>query len=256
MSTEEGGLRPGLCSVTFRQLPPDDVLGAAVAAQLDGIEWGGDIHVPPGDEELARRLGQRCADAGIACPSYGSYLAAGKSGRHRLEPVLATAVALGAGNVRVWCPFGAPPGSDDDLFGRAADDLAAWAVAAGEHGLTVSTEFHVDTFTETAESTAALLDAAGRPDNLFTYWQPVRGRDLAAESAAVHLDVSHVHVFQWADDGDRRPLLEGEHWPALLAVLATATRFEGDRYAFLEFVRDDGPEQLIADAEVLRRWLA
>lgn len=249
------GLRPGLCSVTFRARSPEAVIDAAVAARLDGIEWGGDVHVPPGDEASASALAARCADAGVACPSYGSYLAAGKSARHRVAPVLATAVALGAANVRVWCPFGAPPGSDADLFTRAADDLAAWSAEAAELALSVSTEFHVDTFTETAESTAALLEAAGRPANLFTYWQPVRGRPLEAEAAMVHADVSHVHVFHWADDGDRRPLGEGERWPALLEGLSARTRFAGDRYAFLEFVRAERTEQLVADAGVLRTWL-
>lgn len=248
--------RPGLCSVTFRKLAPADVIAAAVAGGLEAIEWGADVHVPPGDEATARDVGQRTEDAGLACPSYGSYLAAGASSPDRLAPVLATATALGAANVRVWCPFGARPGSDADLFARTAGDLAVWAAAAADLGLTVSTEFHVDTFTETAAGTHDLLDAAGRPDNLFTYWQPVDGRPLQDEARAVAADVSHVHVFHWVDGGARRPLAEGETWPSLLGVLATGNRFDGDRFAFLEFVRDDDPVQLVADAATLRTWLA
>lgn len=249
------GLRPGLCSVTFRALAPDEVLAAAVAAGLVGIEWGADVHVPPGEEALAASVAARCADAGVACPSYGSYLFAGKSSPDRVTPVLATAQSLGAGNVRVWCPMGAPPGSDGDLFARAADDLAAWASRAADLGLTVSTEFHAGTFTETAEGALALLAAAGRRPNLFTYWQPVAGRPLEDEAEAVRADVSHVHVFHWTETGERRPLAEGGRWPALLGELARASRFDGERFAFLEFVRDDEPDQLVADATTLRAWL-
>lgn len=249
-------LRIGLCSVTFRSLTPDDVVDVAVSAGVEGIEWGADVHVPPGDAEAATALARRCGDAGIAIPSYGSYLAAGKSSAAKVAPVLDTAAALGAGNVRVWCPFGSPPGSDGAGFAETAAALAAWSADAEARDLTLSLEFHVDTFTETAASTARLLAAAGRPSNLFTYWQPVRGHDPVAEAAAVAADLSHVHVFHWRDDGERRPLAEGDAtWPTVLSSV-TDGRWAGDRYAFLEFVRGDDPDQLRADAATLRGWLA
>ena len=86
--------RLGLCSVTFRRLSPGEVVAAAVAAGVDGIEWGADVHVPPGDRSVADEVARWCTDAGIACPSYGSYLAAGKSSAARLGPVLASAVSV------------------------------------------------------------------------------------------------------------------------------------------------------------------
>jgi sugar phosphate isomerase/epimerase len=257
-----GPFRLGLCSVTFRALAPAEVIDVAVAAGIEGIEWGADVHVPPGDEHAASAVAKRCAESGVAIPSYGSYLVLGgqddRTGRRarpeRLAQVLATAVELGAGNVRVWCPFGAPPGSDEDLFARAAADLAAWSSSAADAGLTISLEYHVDTFTETAESAAALLAAAGSPPNLFTYWQPVAGRPLLDEARAIADHVSHVHVFHWEAGGERRPLAEGDHWPALLDVLRGPTRWAKERFAFLEFVRDDDPAQLVADAATLRSW--
>ena len=41
-------IRPGLCSITFRDLSVDDVVALAADAGLAGIEWGADRHVPPG----------------------------------------------------------------------------------------------------------------------------------------------------------------------------------------------------------------
>src|SRR5688572_7298364 len=131
-------LRPGVCSVTFRSRSPQEVIDAAVAADLEGIEWGADVHVPPGEDALAADVRRRTEDAGLTCPSYGSYLAAGKSSPERIPTVLATARALGAANVRVWCPFGAPPRSDADLFDRSARDLATWSSMAADVALTIS----------------------------------------------------------------------------------------------------------------------
>ena len=37
-------LKSGLVSVSFRGLAPEEVAKVAVASQLEGIEWGGDVH--------------------------------------------------------------------------------------------------------------------------------------------------------------------------------------------------------------------
>lgn len=37
----------GLVSVSFREERPESILREASAAGLSGIEWGGDVHVPP-----------------------------------------------------------------------------------------------------------------------------------------------------------------------------------------------------------------
>src|SRR5690606_9402260 len=98
-------IRPGLCSVTFRSLPVEEVVRHAAAAGLEGIEWAGDAHVPPGDLDAATHARTVTEEAGLAVTSYGSYLtfvgsdeevhAAGGA-------VIAAARALGAPRIRVW----------------------------------------------------------------------------------------------------------------------------------------------------------
>ena len=39
---------PGLVSVTFRKLSPEEIVQLVVSSGLKGIEWGGDIHLPHG----------------------------------------------------------------------------------------------------------------------------------------------------------------------------------------------------------------
>jgi len=46
--------RPGLVTVTFRQLSPEQIANAAKKAGLQVLEWGGDVHVPAGDTMRAR----------------------------------------------------------------------------------------------------------------------------------------------------------------------------------------------------------
>ena len=151
------------------------------------------------------------------------------------------------------------PGAEPFLSLSARRGVAGDCLANAERGLTVSLEFHSMTLTETAASTNRLLDDVGAP-NLYTYWQPMDGvpvADLVDELAAVRPRLSHLHVFRWRDGGERLALVDGaDLWPEVLSEAEGAGAWEGDRVAFLEFVRDDDPDQLAADAATLLGWLA
>ena len=41
-------LIPGLVSVTFRQLSPEDIIDITYASGLKAVEWGSDVHLPAG----------------------------------------------------------------------------------------------------------------------------------------------------------------------------------------------------------------
>jgi sugar phosphate isomerase/epimerase len=262
----------GLCSVTVRHLGIEEVAKLAAEAGLTAIEWGGDVHVPPGDAAAAKRARVVCAAAGLRCASYGSYLLAdGDGSPDVIATVLDTAVALGAPNVRVWTPFAVEPGSS--RTGEVVDALARVSAEAAARDLAVGLEFHGGTLTATAESVSSLLDAVGAP-NLSTYWQPPywsadrSPADDAAEIKELATRLSHVHVYEWAGAEDRRPLTEGKRrWRAVFDALAeTETDTETDteterpgrpapRCAFLEFVAGDDPRALLRDAATLHELL-
>ena len=94
-------MKPGLVSITFRGLTPQQIINGAVDAGVEGIEWGGDVHVPHGELATAREVAERTRDAGLAVSSYGSYYRFNESDV-QFSHVLATAVALGAPVIRVW----------------------------------------------------------------------------------------------------------------------------------------------------------
>lgn len=250
-------IRPGLCSVTLRALGIDDVARLAGECGLGAIEWGADVHVPPGDAGAAARARAASDAAGVAIASYGSYaFAAAAPDEAETAVVLDTAAALGAPNVRVWAGFGGE--ADTPPSAALVAGLVAFAAGAATRGLTVAMEFHGGTPTATVAGTRALLDAVGAP-NLFTYWQPPYWRGPttpaadAAEITALGARLSHLHVYEWTPHADRLPLADGaERWAA---VLDAVRALDGDRVAFLEFVAGDGPDVLRRDARTLCDWL-
>ncbi|MEL7086971.1 MAG: hypothetical protein AAGL98_00775 [Planctomycetota bacterium] len=64
---------PGLVSVTFRKLTPTQICELAADAGLQGIEWGGDVHVPAGDVGAAKAVAALTRARGLAVAAYGSY---------------------------------------------------------------------------------------------------------------------------------------------------------------------------------------
>ena len=254
-------IRPGLCSVTLRAETVDTVARIAAECGLTDLEWGGDVHVPPGDSAAIARAAAATHAAGARIASYGSYaFALGAPSPTEQEELLDTVVALGAPNVRVWATFGTEPGAPDAV--SLAEELRGFVAEAADRDVTVSFEYHGGTATATVAGTRALLDAVAAP-NVFTYWQPPYWREHqepaadAAEVSGLADRLSHLHVYQWAGPEERRALAEGaDRWRAVLGAATAAGEWSGDRIAFIEFVAGDDPDALRRDAAVLRTWLA
>lgn len=251
-------LQPGLCSVTFRALPVDRVIELAVSAGLHGIEWGADIHVPPADLKRAQHTAATCRDAGLTIPSYGSYIRAGAADpQQALAPVLDTVTELGAANIRVWAGDIGSAEVDAAQRKRVVDALRDCAATAATRHITVSLEYHRNTLTDTLASTTELLREIDHP-NCFSYWQPIpeiSTDDAVAEVRQLSPALSHFHVFHWHAGNVRQPLADAEAFWRTAFAAATPGNWSRQRYAFLEFVRDDDPTQFVNDAAVLNRIL-
>ena len=247
-------IRSGLCSVTFRQLEPARVAVLAADAGLEVIEWGGDVHVPPGDTARAEQVARVTVDAGLAVASYGSYFRATKG--EEITPVLDAAQALGADRVRVWAGrLGSADASDAEKQG-IADRLRDAASAASDRGISLALEFHGGTLTDSAATTLQLLADVDHPA-LSTYWQPrvdAQDADALADYAALRDRVSAVHVFSWWPAAERLRLAEHDDlWRRFFASVSETA--QPPRDALLEFVPDDDPALLAEEAATLRSWI-
>lgn len=251
---------PGLCSVTFRSLSSQAVIDLAAANGIKAIEWGADIHVPPGDLENARDVAARTAEAGLSVSSYGSYIFAPDSTPEDVAAVLETAKALGAGHIRIWPGSRKRPSADYSPGERraVAEALATIARRAHGDGITIGLEYHPNSLTDTLPSALQLMQDLPMP-NLFFYWQPAPGlplEDALTEISALGPRICHLHVFAWLADASRLPLHErAEYWRACMDAMP-ASGWTKTAYAMLEFVKGDGVGQFLEDTVTLRQILA
>lgn len=245
----------GLVSVTFRRLSVDEVIKAAIDAELTCIEWGGDIHVPHGNIKVAKVVAKKTRDHGLSIPCYGSYYRLGDSEKNGLsyEKVLESALALNTSLVRVWA--GALPSAAVTPQYRAMIESEALRVAnlSRQAGCRIAFEYHANTLTDTCASSMALLQAIN--STAMILWQPTS--TLTVDENASDLKnllpwLSHIHAFHQSGSG-RHALSEGrEAWRKYFEVLKAG---KPGRDILLEFVRDDAPSALKQDAAFLHSML-
>ena len=245
--------RTGLTSVTFRQKSIDQIISITRQAGLTGIEWGGDVHLPPGEIQLAAETAKKTHAAGLEVLSYGSYYHGDET--EDFQAVLATAKALGAPVIRVWAGHSTYEESTPEEFTALAKRFAQAAELASKDNIRVSFEYHRGTATQTIDGALALLNAAGHP-NLSCYWQPnpdITQSEQLAEIDALLPFLSNIHVFTWTGANIRHPLSDGtERWLEYLSHLPE----DGSGHdLILEFVQDDREDALLQDAKTLHSWL-
>ena len=254
-------LQSGLVSISFRKLSVREIVDLVARSGLQGIEWGGDVHVPHGDLARAREAAAMTRDAGLTVSSYGSYYRAGEppaDDNPDFQAVLESARALGAPAIRVWSGRRASAAATAAYREQVAVDLCRIGDLAAAAGLTVACEHHGGTLTDTPASARSLYTRLeGHP--VGAYWQP--SLDLTCEENLAALQsllpcLVNLHVFHWvvsAKGRERCALAAGRaDWERYLRLVRPAAR---PHWALLEFVKDDRPEQFLEDAAALRQWL-
>ncbi len=173
-------IQPGLVSITFRQLTPEEIIDLVSQAGLSGIEWGGDIHIPHGDIERAAEVRKMTQEAGLMVAAYGSYYRLGGKDSPKFENVLVSAVALETPKIRVWAGEKSSEAADVNYRQKVIDDAKRIADIAAEKGITIVTEWHGNTLMDKLDSALAFLAEVGR-DNFKTYWQPLVDRPVETQ---------------------------------------------------------------------------
>ncbi len=103
--------------------------------------------------------------------SYGSYYRLTER-QSSFEPVLETAIVLGAPTVRVWAGALGSAHASPEYFAAAADDLVDVSRLAAKAGVAIALELHDGTLTDSIESTCRLVDGANCPTT-SCYWRPL-----------------------------------------------------------------------------------
>ena len=267
-------IRTGLVSVTFRQASPETIIDWAVESGLEAIEWGGDIHVPAGNLDTAYKVGLQTRNRGLTVPTFGSYYRVGLNSKAEKDlpksnldfaKVLATALALRAGTIRVWANVMASEVAGDQDWEDTVTDLIRIRDMAADEGISISLEYHNNTLNDCPEATTRLLTAADGIFPVHTFWQPLDELTLAQKLETLHASLpwlSHVHVF--ADQRASRLMQDtSEHWhdylPVILSAPALSEQKGGcqpvDRCLMIEFVQGASRESLLLDAATLDGWL-
>ncbi|MBR0509170.1 MAG: sugar phosphate isomerase/epimerase [Clostridia bacterium] len=251
-------LKSGLVSVSFRALEPEEIIRITAEAGLAGIEWGGDVHVPPGDPENARRIGALTRAAGLEVSGYGTYY---RLGRHvgdlteEFAALLETAKALCAPVMRIWAGTKASADVSEDERAALVAEAKTVARMAENAGVPAAFECHRNTLTDDYRSAVRLMSEIGSPF-LRMYWQPNESRSPAYDRealAALLPYIENVHVFNWPDTETRRPLEEaGTLWQGHFSALAADGK---DRWCLLEFMPDDDPASLKREAAALTAFM-
>ena len=189
---------PGLVSVTFRQLTVDAIIDLCVRHHLKTIEWGGDIHVPHGDIDVATRTAEATRAAGLSVAAYGSYYRCDPTtDQPEFSAVLASANALGAPVIRVWAGTEGSAITAADKRHAITADLIRIGQFASEQNIQIALEYHANTLTDDPDSALALIQAVNLP-NVKLYWQTTNGKSSDYSLATLQKllpYVSHIHAF-------------------------------------------------------------
>lgn len=246
--------KAGLCSVTFRNLDVSEIIKLTKENGLSAIEWGSDIHVSETDLKNAETVGKRTREAGLECPSYGSYFRCGE--KENFENFSLAAEKLGATTIRVWAGTKNAEEWTKEEYERFIKRVQDYSEIAKSRGQTIAFEFHHGTYNDDAEHSLKLLEDVGR-ENVKTYWQPMYWKKLCGREdeennlrslRLLKKKIENVHVYYWTGY-ERKALSEGEkEWKRYISEI-------GDSRYYLEFVKDDDVQNFREDGKILSKLI-
>ncbi len=241
----------GLCSVSFRNNTPEDIIAACKNAGLSCIEWGSDIHAKCGDTENLKHIISLQEKYGIFCSSYGTYFRLGKDDAKELTEYIAAAKILGTEVLRIWCGDRKREDMSEAENRLLLTEAEKAAEIAQKNGVTLCMECHINSYTETLAGTLELMEKAGGK-SFGMYWQPnqfVSIDENIRYAKAVSRYVHNIHVFNWLGN-EKYPLCDGTAvWKRYLDC------FDDNKVLLLEFMPDGSIESLGREADALDKIL-
>lgn len=249
----------GMTSVTFRNKNISEIVNIAKKANLDTIEWGGDIHCPPDNPDKAVLAAQLTVEHGLKVSSYGSYFKLGVSNISEFESVCSSAKLLSAPVVRIWGFNKSPAETSRDEYDKCVSEAKILSDTAKKYSLTVCFEYHRNTLTQDSNSAQRLIYDIGK-ENMKLYWQP--NPDISHEKNCSELKcvlpyVINIHCFHWINEENeknaRHLLSEGKKdWNNYISIASQSRKIQN---MIIEFVKDDSDENFLNDAVFLKNLI-
>ena len=235
----------GLCSVSFRENTPEEILKAMKDAKLSVIEWGSDVHCPP---EKAKEIAKLQKQYDVKCCSYGTYFRLGVTPICELEEYINAAKTLGANVLRLWCGDKNSQDYSTEQKELLFSECKAAAKIAEKHNVVLCMECHNGTYTNIKESAIELMKSVDSK-HFRMYWQPNQFKN-EEENIAYAKQISdrtvNIHVFNWKGK-EKHPLKDAtDIWRTYLSC------FDNSQNLLLEFMPDDKIESLKQEAQALK----
>lgn len=246
-------LKLGLTSVTFRELGADDIIQYCKKCGLSSIEWGGDIHVLPGDIKTAESLKAETNNAGVCVSSYGSYFRLGKN--DDISKYIETAKALGANIIRIWSGSKASNLITETEYSVLLEETKSVCRATREENIQIAFEYHNDTFTDSKASALRLIGDASC-ENLGMYfqydpWISYKENEDTLKAFLPYLKM--VHVFYLDSNWQRYSIKDGEKiWRSFIKILHENN---ADVYLLFEFLKNPNLHGLKEETEIMKKLL-
>ena len=238
----------GLCSISFRESSPEEILRAMQKAGLWVIEWGSDVHAPKDEPEKLRQLVRLQEQYRISCCSYGTYFRIGRDDPAELEAYIVAAKLLRTNILRLWCGTKNSEQYTEEEKQQLFAQCRQVAKLAEEAEVTVCMECHGNSYTNRGAAAYELMQAVGSP-NFRMYWQPNQARTLEENLDSAKLlapYIENIHVFNWTKT-EKFPLAQAkEVWKTYLSYFAAG------KTLLLEFMPDGQLASLEAEAEALK----
>ncbi len=245
--------RCGLVSISFRNKNVDEIIALCVSAGLKYIEWGSDVHCPPGNIELANEIYNKTQKAGLTTYCYGTYFRAGITDVSEFENYCITADILRAETIRVWAFNKKYSECTPEEISKIENDIDIIFKTAKKYGLHINFEYHRGSLTENIVGAKLLFDNLPK-DILKIHWQPNPEISVSENLKELEMlpDVDIVHVFAWTfENGNnvRHPLFN--HHSTWQEYINLARVKNPDCIFELEFFKDDTDNQFLEDANIL-----